>query len=63
VVQESKLASLRKTWAQKGNPACDHPHRERVHYLGSGTRDLGCVICGTDWVRGTEPPPAGTPEV
>jgi len=46
VVQTEKLVVLRRAWAAKGNPPCDHPIVDREYYLGGDTGDYACTVCG-----------------
>lgn len=60
-MQMSEFAKLEKEWKAKGSPPCDHPTVDREYYLGSGTGDEGCTVCGEVWPRGERdqhrPPP------
>lgn len=61
MVQMDKVAKLRAEWIAKGDPPCDHPRVDKEHYLGTGTGDEACLICGRSWPRGQRPAP-GTQE-
>ena len=49
-ISMSEAAELRKEWAAKGDPPCEHPHvvKER-HDLGASTGDYVCDTCGELW--------------
>ena len=47
---------LRKTWAAKGNPSCDHPAVEKEYSRGADTGDEVCTTCGDAGPRGTSRP-------
>ena len=50
-MQMDKFAAMK---AQKrnewGDKPCDHPNVIQEHYLGSGTGDYACTVCGRDIV-------------
>lgn len=45
-------ARVRKEWAAKGNPPCDHPNYEKEAGYGGYTGDNICTTCGHTWWRG-----------
>lgn len=45
-MQATKAAELRKFWAEKGNPPCDHQRIEKEYYQSMQTGDYVCIICG-----------------
>ena len=49
MIQMTKAAELRRDWAAKGNPPCDHPHTDREYALSSHTGDRVCTTCGETW--------------
>lgn len=54
-----KGAQLRKEWAEKGDPPCEHLVLDKEYYLGADTGDLICTTCGEVWGRG-DPKRPGT---
>lgn len=48
-MQSDKAARLRKDWAAKGSPPCEHPELAREYYLSSNTGDKVCTTCGEDF--------------
>jgi hypothetical protein len=50
-MQEKKGAQLRKEWAEKGNPSCEHPVLDKEYFLGADSGDLICATCGEVWER------------
>jgi hypothetical protein len=45
-MEMDKAHKLREAWKARGNPPCDHPEYTQELYLGSGTGDYVCTICG-----------------
>lgn len=54
-MQMSKAEQLRRAWAEKGNPPCEHPQLDREYYLGADTGDYVCTTCGTVFPDGKVP--------
>jgi len=50
-MQIKKGEQLRKEWAEKGNPPCDHLVLDKEYHLGADTGDLICTTCGDSWWR------------
>jgi hypothetical protein len=48
-MQSSRAAELRRQWAEKGSPACDHPAFSPEFILGSRTGDKICATCGEEF--------------
>ena len=42
---------LRRRWAKKGNPPCDHPQLAREYVRGANTGDVVCTTCGKSGLR------------
>jgi hypothetical protein len=59
VVQTAELTRLREEWKAKGDRPCDHPRVSTEFYLGARTGDVGCLICGVSWAKGSKPPEVG----
>jgi hypothetical protein len=48
-MQTDKFEAMKKQkQAEWGDKPCDHPSIVQEHYLGSGTGDYACRICGRD---------------
>jgi hypothetical protein len=49
----SEAKELRRRWAEKGSPPCEHPqpHARETHDLGADTGDDCCLTCGAVWWR------------
>lgn len=46
-MDEKKARALRKAWAEKGNPHCDHDDIEReMHSIYNCHSDYVCNTCG-----------------
>jgi hypothetical protein len=58
-MQSDRGNRLRKAWAEKGNPPCDHATLDKEYYLGADTEDLICTTCGETWWR-NDPTRPGT---
>jgi len=41
-----QVKRLKKDWAAKGGPPCEHPLIEKVRQEGAETGHKACVICG-----------------
>ena len=41
-----KVLRLRRAWAMKGNPVCDHRVVDGEYYLGKYTGNYICTTCG-----------------
>jgi len=50
-MQMKKASRLRKEWAERGNPPCDHSVLDKEYHLGADTGDLVCTTCGETWWR------------
>jgi hypothetical protein len=51
-MQFDEAEKLKKQWEASGNQPCDHPRKEKEHYLGSATGDEICTTCGKSFWRG-----------
>jgi hypothetical protein len=56
MAQMNKLQEIRAQWVAAGDKPCDHPNTDREYHLGSQTGDIGCLVCGRSWPRGSDPP-------
>jgi hypothetical protein len=67
-MQMKKVAQLRREWAEKGSPPCEHSTLDKEYHLGADTGDLVCTSCGETWWRddpgrpGTDRYPTKKPE-
>ncbi|WP_199828548.1 hypothetical protein [Streptomyces sp. WM6372] len=43
---------VRREWADKGSPPCEHPQIEKEYHLGSDTGDKVCTTCGQCFFNG-----------
>ena len=48
-MQMSEAETLRKRWARKGNPPCEHPKLDKEYIEGWDTGDKVCTICGKNF--------------
>lgn len=60
-MQLDKAARLRKEWAARGSPPCDHSSKAKEYYLSSDTGDQVCVTCGEIFPRGEPDRRPGAP--
>lgn len=58
-MQAKKGTQLRKEWAEKGGPPCEHSVLDKEYYLGADTGDVICTTCGETWWR-NDPSRPGT---
>ncbi|MGW2010831.1 hypothetical protein [Streptomyces nigrescens] len=50
-MQMDEAEKLRRAWAAKGSPPCDHPTKAKEYHLGSATGDKVCTTCGEGFFR------------
>ncbi|MER7507096.1 hypothetical protein ABTX82_01905 [Streptomyces lavendulae] len=51
-MQMDDAIRLRREWAAKGNPPCDHPETDKEYDRGGDTGDRVCTTCGRCFLNG-----------
>jgi hypothetical protein len=45
-MEYNKMLKIRQEW---GDKPCDHPHLEKVYYVGAFLLNYTCTQCGTEF--------------